>query len=69
MVQKQSLFKIGVPKNFAKFTGIRCVRKKWDTRPATLLKKILWHRCFPMNFAKFLRISTFIEDLHSLLQR
>ena len=24
-------------------------------RPATLLKKRLWHRCFPMNFAKFLR--------------
>ena len=23
-------------------------------RPATLLKKSLWHRCFPMNFAKFL---------------
>ena len=23
--------------------------------PATLLKKRLWHRCFPMNFAKFLR--------------
>ena len=26
-------------------------------RPATLLKKRLWHRCFPMNFAKFLRTS------------
>ena len=24
-------------------------------RPATLLKKRLWHRCFPVNFAKFLR--------------
>ena len=24
-------------------------------RPATLLKKRLWHRCFPMNFVKFLR--------------
>ena len=24
-------------------------------QPATLLKKRLWHRCFPMNFAKFLR--------------
>ena len=23
-------------------------------RPATLLKKRLWHRCFPVNFAKFL---------------
>ena len=24
-------------------------------RPATLLKKKLWHRCFPENFARFLR--------------
>ena len=26
-------------------------------RPATLLKKRLWHRGFPVNFAKFLRTS------------
>ena len=26
-----------------------------DLSPATLLKKRLWHRCFPVNFAKFLR--------------
>ena len=25
-------------------------------RLATLLKKTLWHRSFPVNFAKFLRI-------------
>ena len=25
-------------------------------KPATLLKKILWHRCFPVNFVKCLRI-------------
>ena len=24
-------------------------------RPATLLKKRLWHRCFPVNFVKFLK--------------
>ena len=24
-------------------------------RPATLLKKRLWQRCLPVNFAKFLR--------------
>ena len=23
--------------------------------PATLLKKRLWHRCFPVNFVEFLR--------------
>ena len=27
----------------------------WFLRPATLLKKRLWYRCFPVNFAKFLR--------------
>ena len=37
-------------KNFAKFTG-----KQQCLRPATLLKKRLWHSCFPVNFAKFLR--------------
>ena len=26
-------------------------------RPATLLEKWLWHRCFPMNFVKFWRTS------------
>ena len=26
-------------------------------RPATLLKKSLWHMCFPVNFKKFLRTS------------
>ena len=26
-------------------------------RPATLLKKWLWYRCFPVNFEKFLRTS------------
>ena len=25
-------------------------------RPATLLKKRLWHRCFPVSFVKFLRL-------------
>ena len=36
-------------------------------RPATLSKKRLWHRCFPENFAKFLRITFFIEQLWWLL--
>ena len=29
----------------------------------TLLKKRLWHRCFPANFVKFLRTSFFTEHL------
>ena len=36
-------------------------------RPATLLKKILWRRCFPVNFVKFLRTHLFIEHLWWLL--
>ena len=38
-----------------------------DESPATLLKKSLWHRCFPMNFAKFLRTPFFTEHLWWLL--
>ena len=30
-------------------------------RPATLLKKKLWHRCFPLNFATLLR-TPFLES-------
>ena len=36
-------------------------------RPATLLKKRLWHRCFPVNFAKFLRTPFLTEHLRCLL--
>ena len=36
-------------------------------RPATLLKMRFWHRCFPVNFVKFLRISYFTEHLWWLL--
>ena len=34
--------------------------KKFEC-PTTLLKKRLWQRCFPVNFAKFLRTLFFIE--------
>ena len=44
-------------KSFAKLTGKHlCQSLFLSLRPATLLKKRLWHRCFPGNFAKFLRI-------------
>ena len=42
--------KRGVLRNFTNFTG-----KHVSLRPATLLKKRPWRRCFPVNFAKFLR--------------
>ena len=40
---------------------------KIELRPSTVLKKRLWHRCFPMNFAKFLRTPFLIERLWWLL--
>ena len=49
---------------FAKFTGKRqCqtlfLNKVADLRLATLFKMRLWHRCFPVNSAKFLRAPFF----------
>ena len=35
--------------------------------PAALLKKRLWHSCFPVNSAKFLRTPLFTEHLWWLL--
>ena len=35
-------------------------------RPATILKKRLWCRCFPVSFAKFRRTPFFIEHLRWL---
>ena len=43
-------------RNFAKFTG-----KHLCLRPATWLKKSLWHRCVPVNLAKFLR-TLFVQN-------
>ena len=36
-------------------------------RPATLFKKRLWHSCFPVNFAKFLRTPFLTGHLRWLL--
>ena len=49
-----------VLRNFTKFIGkqlCHCLffKKVAGLRPATMLKKRLWHRYFPVNFAKFLR--------------
>ena len=38
----------GALRNFVKFTGKHLCQKR-DS------EKRLWHRCFPVNFAKFLR--------------
>ena len=61
-----------VLRNFAKFTGKDLCQsfffdKVAGLRPATLLKMRLWHRCFPVNYAKFLRTPFFIKDLWWML--
>ena len=54
--------KKGILGNFTKFTGKHLYQnllldKVAGLTPATLLKKRLWHWCFLVNFAKFLRTS------------
>ena len=57
--QRCSVTKV-VLRNFTKFTGKHLYQRLFFNKvaglsPASLLKKKLWHRCFPVNFAKFLR--------------
>ena len=52
--------KKGVLKNFVNFTGKNLCQglffnKVVGLRPAILLEKEIWHRCFPVKFTKFLR--------------
>ena len=49
------------------FWLISCFKKIASLRPVTLLKKGLWHRCFPVDFAKLLRTPFFTEQLQWLL--
>ena len=44
--------KKGVLRNFGKLTGKHLCQGLFFNK-----KKRLWHRCFPVNFAKFLRTS------------
>ena len=59
-VARRCSVKKGVRRNFTKFTGKHLCQsfffnKVAGVRLVTLLKKRLWHRCFPVNFVKFLR--------------
>ena len=42
-------------KKLVLFYGVITLLQSHLRLPATLLKKRLWHRCFSVNFAKFLR--------------
>ena len=64
--------KKGVLRNFIKITGKHLYQSLFfnnvaGLRPATLLKKRLWHLYFPVNFVKFLRTLFLTEHLRWLL--
>ena len=61
-----------VLRNFVKFTGKHLcqflfLNKVVGMRPATLLKKRLWHRCFPVNFDRFFKIPVWRKTSGRLL--
>ena len=60
-----------VLRNSTKFAGKHLCQSHFLNKVAglrftTLLKKRLWHRCFPMNFAKFLR-TPFLQNISAEL--
>ena len=60
-------------KYFVKFTGKQLCQslffnKVAGLRPVTLFKKRSWHRCFPVNFEKFLRTFFYRTPGGSFLQ-
>ena len=59
--------KKGVLGYFAKFIGKHLCQSLFLLRPATLLKKRLWYRYFPVNFGKFLRTPFLTKYLRWLL--
>ena len=66
-VAQEMFCKKGVLRNFAKVTGKQlcqslCFNRIAGLRPATLSKKRLWNRFFPVNLAKFLR-TPFLKEL------
>ena len=68
-IHVQAFYNIGVPRNFANFTGKHLYHSLFlnnvaDLRPVTLFKKRLWHRWFSVNFMKFLK-TFFTEHLQA----
>ena len=62
--------KKGVLRNFAKFTGKHLRQSLFFNQVASacnFIKKRLWRRCFPVNFAQFLRTPFSTEHLWWLL--
>ena len=63
-VVQRCFCKKGVPRNFAKFTGKPLCQILFLNKVAGLR---LWHRCFPVNFEKFVRTPFLTEHLRWLL--
>ena len=62
--------KKGVLRNFTKFTGKHLCQSLFFNKvavlsPATLLKKRLWHRCFPLNFLEVSKNTCSREQLQT----
>ena len=64
--------KKSILRDIAKFTGKRICQSLFfnkipGLRPTTLLKKRIWYRCYPVNFAKVLRTHFLTEHLRWLV--
>ena len=57
--------KTGVLRNFTKFTKKYLCQGRFFNEVA-VIKKRLWHRCFPVNFMRFLTTPFFAEHLRWL---
>ena len=71
-IRPEMFCKEGVLRNVENFTRKHLnqslfLNKVAGLSPATLSKKRLWHRCFPVNFAKFLRTPFLTEHPRWLL--
>ena len=56
-----------VLRNFAKLIRKHLCQSLFFNKVSTLLKKKLWHKCFPANYAIFLKTSFLTEHLRWLL--
>ena len=65
--RSQMFFKIGVLGNIVNFTGKHLYSSHFLIKACNFIKKRLRDRCFPVNFAKFLRTPFFTEHLQWLL--
>ena len=65
--RREVFCKKGVLRNLAKLAGKHLWQNFFFNRSAILLKKRLWRRYFPVNFAKFPKTPFLIEHLRWLL--